>query len=209
MATINCGTAEQAEFLAGMGHGAEADGTVVTLSEDTLAVLADLPADGDGHYDGRHVWIGGSEYRVVRKTGRPPIGPEVKTRLPERELRELAHRAGLLEIDRSELIRGYVLDGLGRAVIVAVGPGDNIGGEVLTDLARLDHDARARILALPKVAGLDADEQDWYGIAFADLFDPPAGWPATTITLTPDEIADLRRAQRDEAEGRAAAERGY
>lgn len=28
------------------------------------AILRDLPEDCDGHFDGRHIWIGGSEYPV-------------------------------------------------------------------------------------------------------------------------------------------------
>lgn len=36
----------------------------VTISPEGLAELAELDAHADGHFDGRHVWIGGTEYTV-------------------------------------------------------------------------------------------------------------------------------------------------
>ena len=68
--TVTFGRPEQAEWLAqlpelvGNGHRVEVDGATATLSTDALAVLADLDEHDDGHYDGTHVWVGGTEYRV-------------------------------------------------------------------------------------------------------------------------------------------------
>lgn len=68
--TITLGSAAQADFLAQMpqlvanGHRVEVDGSTVALTSDALEVLADQDDDEDGHYDGTHVWIGGTEYRV-------------------------------------------------------------------------------------------------------------------------------------------------
>jgi hypothetical protein len=39
-------------------------GAEVTVSSECLDELAALPSDADGHFDGRHVWIGGTEYEV-------------------------------------------------------------------------------------------------------------------------------------------------
>lgn len=39
---------------------------VVILSPEGLAELAALPPQFAGHFDGRHVWIGGLEYEVRR-----------------------------------------------------------------------------------------------------------------------------------------------
>lgn len=72
MATITVGTDEQAKFLAAMpqlvgnGHLVLVDGHAVTLSATALDRLADLPDDHDGHFDGLHVWIGGTRYPVTR-----------------------------------------------------------------------------------------------------------------------------------------------
>jgi hypothetical protein len=95
------------------------------------------------------------------------------------------------------------------AVILAATPGDQIGE--VAPLARLDHPTRERLLALPEVEALGVDEEsgDYLALAPAADYDAPAGWPATTVTLTPAETADLRRALADEAEARAAADRGY
>lgn len=72
MATITFATAEQAAFiaempeLAGNGHPVVVMGVTAALDAEALAVLAELPDDNDGHYDGTHVWVGGSEYAVNR-----------------------------------------------------------------------------------------------------------------------------------------------
>lgn len=69
--TVDLGTAEHAQFLANMpqlagnGHRVNVEGTTAALTTDALDVLADLPEDCDGHYDGTHIWIGGSEYTVT------------------------------------------------------------------------------------------------------------------------------------------------
>lgn len=69
-------TVEAAEWLTtmpllcGNGHRLTATGSVVELTDDTLAVLADLSEDTDGHYDGTYIWAGGSEYAVTPRTGR-------------------------------------------------------------------------------------------------------------------------------------------
>lgn len=48
------------------------------------------------------------------RTGRPPIGPEVKTRITDTEIEELERRAALAGIHRSELIRQYIRAGLAQ-----------------------------------------------------------------------------------------------
>lgn len=48
------------------------------------------------------------------RTGRPPIGPEVKTRVTDDEVAELERRAAAADIDRSELIRQYIRAGLAK-----------------------------------------------------------------------------------------------
>lgn len=69
--TAILGGQEQAFWLAGMGtvvgsgHRVDVEGATVTLTGAALAVLAELPADHDGHYDGKHIWIGGTEYAVT------------------------------------------------------------------------------------------------------------------------------------------------
>jgi hypothetical protein len=40
-------------------------GTMV-FDNAVAGVLRDLPEDDDGHFDGTHIWIGGSEYEVTR-----------------------------------------------------------------------------------------------------------------------------------------------
>jgi hypothetical protein len=47
-----------------IGDGATSIGFTVLLSWSAVTALGDLPADHDGHFDGQHVWIGGSEYAV-------------------------------------------------------------------------------------------------------------------------------------------------
>jgi antitoxin (DNA-binding transcriptional repressor) of toxin-antitoxin stability system len=69
--TVTFASPEQAHFLADMpelvgnGHRVGVDGATVVLSRAALAVLAEQPDDRDGHFDGRHVWIGGSEYVIT------------------------------------------------------------------------------------------------------------------------------------------------
>jgi hypothetical protein len=73
-ATISGLSSDQAYYLAqtiaarGVGCATSLthhDGTRdVMVSEAVLNILRELPADADGHYDGRFVWIGGSEYPV-------------------------------------------------------------------------------------------------------------------------------------------------
>lgn len=71
--TVHCLGAEEAHWLAGMselagnGHRVEVEGDDVTLDSDGLAVLAELPEDRDGHYDGELVWIGGTERPVYEQ----------------------------------------------------------------------------------------------------------------------------------------------
>jgi hypothetical protein len=52
-------------LLAIRGQTAGQDGATVTLTDEALSVLADLDDEHDGHYDGTHVWVGGTEYPVV------------------------------------------------------------------------------------------------------------------------------------------------
>ena len=67
-ATITLTSPDQAQFiadmpqLAGNGHQVDVNGSTVTLTDDALEVLADLPEDNDGHFDGTAVYIGGTAY---------------------------------------------------------------------------------------------------------------------------------------------------
>lgn len=118
-ATITFTTTDQARYLADMpqlaanGHHVNVDGTTATLTTDALDVLAGLDPEVDGHYDGTYVWIGGSEYRAIRKTGRPALDPTSATsaipiRLPRVRLADLDNHAADLGVTRSQLIRDYI-----------------------------------------------------------------------------------------------------
>lgn len=66
MLTVELASVEQANYL--MDTLAEfctpgmQTGCVVTISPEGLTLLAALDDHADGHFDGIHVWIGGSEY---------------------------------------------------------------------------------------------------------------------------------------------------
>jgi hypothetical protein len=68
--TVTFGTAEKAQWLADLpdlaanGRRGDVDGATVTLTTAALDVLSLLDDDEDGHYDGVHIWVGGTEYRV-------------------------------------------------------------------------------------------------------------------------------------------------
>ncbi len=70
--SVDLASAERAQWLvsmpelAGNGHRLTTVGTAVELTDDALDVLADLNEDNDGHFDGTHIWIGGTEYAVTR-----------------------------------------------------------------------------------------------------------------------------------------------
>lgn len=51
---------------------------------------------------------------TTNRGGRPPIGPEVKTRISEGALVALDRRAAAAGIDRSELIRQYIQSELAK-----------------------------------------------------------------------------------------------
>lgn len=67
---ITFGDTAQVDYIAnlteliGNGHRVDIDGRTVTLTADALDVLAEFDEEWDGHYDGTHVWIGGTEYLV-------------------------------------------------------------------------------------------------------------------------------------------------
>lgn len=135
-ATVTLDSPEQATFLANMPQLAgnwqivRTEGSAVTFDTSALEILAGLDEDNDGHYDGTHIWIGGSEYRVVRHTGRKSIGPEVKTRLPKDDIAELEARAAAAGIDRSELLRRYAQAAL------AVEPTDPMAALIVAGVSR-------------------------------------------------------------------------
>jgi hypothetical protein len=64
--TVTFATPAMALFVANLpqlaGSGCTVAGCTLTLSVDALDVLANLADDWDGHYDGRHVWVGGTPY---------------------------------------------------------------------------------------------------------------------------------------------------
>jgi hypothetical protein len=51
------------------GHRLAVVGNAVELTDEALAVLAGLRTIDDGHFDGTYIWIGGSEFAVVRGGG--------------------------------------------------------------------------------------------------------------------------------------------
>lgn len=65
MPTITFASPDQAQFVADIVPGlADVDGATSALTDEALARLAQQPEDYDGHYDGRYIWVGGSEYEV-------------------------------------------------------------------------------------------------------------------------------------------------
>lgn len=68
--SVDLVTAERAEWLVDMpqlrgnGHRLILVGTAVELTADALEILADLPEDNDGHFDGGAIYIGGTAYPV-------------------------------------------------------------------------------------------------------------------------------------------------
>lgn len=69
-AAVTLPTTEMASWLydtAATGAGTEISGTTVLLSSASLRVLAvEVDKEADGHYDGQHIWITGSEYAVEK-----------------------------------------------------------------------------------------------------------------------------------------------
>lgn len=69
---VDVDTAERAEWLvqsvtewcSRIGE-ADWDESTVALSSRALEAMADVPDNIDGHFDGTHVWIGGTPYVVV------------------------------------------------------------------------------------------------------------------------------------------------
>lgn len=70
MFRVDLATIDRARFVAGLpelagnGHVVDVDGRFILISRAALGVLAELPGDVDGHYDGVYVWVGGAEYAV-------------------------------------------------------------------------------------------------------------------------------------------------
>lgn len=66
MLTVELATVEQAEYLmdtlAGCRTPGMSTGNIVTITAEGLERLAGLSEDSDGHFDGSHVWIGGTGY---------------------------------------------------------------------------------------------------------------------------------------------------
>lgn len=78
IATVTLATTDQAQALAAMpqlaaGRRPDVSGTTVTIDADALNVLAELPDDNDGHYDGRYIWISGAEYPVIQERPEIPV----------------------------------------------------------------------------------------------------------------------------------------
>lgn len=123
----------RAYFLAHMpqlldddGHNLEMVGARVTLTDAALEVLAGLPEDHDGHYDGTHIWIHGSEYLVERTDDEvpqptvvpdlPPLSPEDAEHAAEIDLWRAALEKGitgaLAELRAADNAYQYLVDGL-------------------------------------------------------------------------------------------------
>ena len=125
MITVTFTSADQAKFVLDLirpgaaSEDAVVGATTLALSDDALGLLGELDEETDGHFDGEHVWIGGSEYPVERhsRLGRPRIGPALKIRVPNADLDALTERARTFGVDRSALIRQYIRDGLAADVV--------------------------------------------------------------------------------------------
>lgn len=66
-ATVTLASADDAESLRDLAaHGSTVEERTVSLTPTGLAALADLDDEHDGHFDGTHIWVGGTEYAVVR-----------------------------------------------------------------------------------------------------------------------------------------------
>ena len=71
------GARAQADYLisslracdASAGSHIADDGRTVFLTSQALGVLAEFNEHADGHFDGQHVWIGGTEYAVTATSG--------------------------------------------------------------------------------------------------------------------------------------------
>ena len=68
-AEVDLADDDLADWFAGMPQlgprVVDTEGTVAYLTGEQLVVLAGLPKDVDGHYDGRQIWIGGRGYEVT------------------------------------------------------------------------------------------------------------------------------------------------
>jgi hypothetical protein len=96
-AEVDLGDPDRAQWLADMpqlagnGHRVEVDETgIATLTGDALAVLAGLPNDVDGHYDGVNIWIGGYDHEVTE----PGVGGTLR-RMTAAEFRITREHLGL------------------------------------------------------------------------------------------------------------------
>lgn len=118
MQTVTFRDAEMAQFVADQirPYGVlqpAIDGATLTIDDDALSILADLDGDADGHYDGTHIWVGGTEYAVTQ-LGRSREGKAISLRVPADHLTAGTERAKALGVDRSELFRRYIAAGLSR-----------------------------------------------------------------------------------------------
>jgi hypothetical protein len=148
MFTATFSTPQMAQFVADLirPYGVSnpyLDGATIKIDDEALEVLAELDSETDGHYDGEHIWVGGSEYPVVR-LGRARAGKTITVRFDPRILTDLSVRAAELGIPRTDLIRRYVNEGL----VTTIG------------LGVLREDATGRVLRVYRNAG-------YYGTVFA------------------------------------------
>jgi hypothetical protein len=124
MFTVTFASVEQAQFVAEIIRPfgvpqPRVDGPTLTISAEALEILAEINSEADGHYDGTHIWVGGTEYLVNRKTGRPSIAANdnptrIALTIDPAILAQLDIRADEDGISRSEMIRQLINDALER-----------------------------------------------------------------------------------------------
>lgn len=115
MFIVNFDSTEQAEFIAeiinpfGVSRP-RVDGSILRLCAEALEILAEIDETQDGHYDGTHIWISGTEYHVTRKIGRPSLtaggdSTRIALTIDPAIITQIDTRANRDGISRSEAIR--------------------------------------------------------------------------------------------------------
>lgn len=193
MFTATFNSPEEAQFIANIirPYGVKQPTTVnslMTIDDEALEILAEIDSETDGHYDGECIWIGGTP-RAVSQIGRTRKGTTISLRVPQEDLDTGARLADRLGIDRTELLRRYIHDGIARTItLISANPGDLVPGRELAEC-----DGESWITALmehPKVReffaannyGPDHDDELMYALIGDGSV--PDGFPTLTIILS-------------------------
>ena len=73
MFTVTLPTSEMAKLVSDIirPYGVRlprVDGVSLSIDAEALEILAEIDETQDGHYDGTHIWISGTEYHVTDKS---------------------------------------------------------------------------------------------------------------------------------------------